>query len=132
MVLNQTITLTKKNEPLNRTKPNRTVNYEPNRSVSVLFQNCWLWFSFGLIFRFFCPPLFMRALIECGVRNFLDIEPNNILSHAQIFSGLHMHFLKIKNIFKVIWLAIIWMILEARNDPIFNQEVFMQIMWFII
>jgi hypothetical protein len=43
-----------------------------------------------------------------------------------------MHFLKIKNIFKVIWLAIIWMILEARNDPIFNQEVFMQIMWFII
>jgi hypothetical protein len=52
----------------------------------------------------------MRALIECGVRNFLDIEgalPNNILSNAQIFSGLHMHFLKIKNIFKVIWLAII-------------------------
>jgi hypothetical protein len=27
-------------------KPNWTVNHEPNQTVSVWFQNCWLWFNF--------------------------------------------------------------------------------------
>jgi hypothetical protein len=42
----------------------------------------------------------------------MDIQgalPNSAISH-RIFSGLEMCFLKIKDSFKVIWLATIWII----------------------
>jgi hypothetical protein len=54
-------------------------------------------------YRIFC--LYVRALIRCGVRNWLEtqgISPNNALTHALTFSGLMVCFLKIKNSFKVI------------------------------
>jgi hypothetical protein len=40
MVLNQTIT------NFSKIKPNQTINHEQNRTISVWFQKCWLWFSY--------------------------------------------------------------------------------------
>jgi hypothetical protein len=66
--------------------------------------------------------------VWCGVRNWLGIQgasSNNIFSHnALSFSGLHICFLKVKDSFKVIWLATIWNIWKTKNDWIFNYKSF--------
>jgi hypothetical protein len=44
--------------------------------------------------------LFVRALIGCGVKNWVSIQgalPNNALYHARSFSDLQVRFLKVKD-----------------------------------
>jgi hypothetical protein len=63
-------------------------------------------------------------IVWSGVCRWLGVynaQSNNAISHALQFSGLHVHFLKIKDNFKAIWLVTIWLIWKEINDWVFNQ-----------